>query len=490
MSLWQRWSGSFSRWGGIRMTDYLRVLPVVISGTLALVASTARAETFEESGRAAHGMLTRLCDDFGGRVTGSAANNGALEKLAGELRELGLQPEIESFKMPGWERGEDRVELVAPFARRLRVAALSYTQPHEAFEAGVAAVGNGAAADYPADARGKVALLAPGTALPMREISRIAVEQGMRGILFINREGGGQLLARTGSFVGDNLALPVYSLTQEEGQWMQRLLKRGEPVRVRLETKSRSKEVTTANLRVVIPGRSPERIIVGAHFDSWDLGQGALDNGLGIAQLYALARSLRDRPLARTIELHWYNGEEQGLWGSRQAAAAIGDTPIVVMVNLDMVGVPIAVNALGDTTLVPALERWNAGRGERKLGKGVDNINWLGSDHTPYQLAGVRTLTFNAPIPRESVRYYHDMADTIDKLPVQIVADSTAIIGDLVLALADDTALGAFRRAPEDTKKLFTTFGLEPRMRGLGLWSFAPETEQPPPASPVPPAGK
>jgi len=451
---------------------------VLTVGALAVVVPSLRAETFEDSGRAAHEMLTRLCDDFGGRVTGSAANNGALEKLAGELRALGLRPEIEPFKMPGWERGEDRVDLVAPFARRLRVAALSYTQPHAAFEAAVVAIGTGAAADYPADARGKVALLAPGTALPMREIARVAGEQGVRGILFINREGGGQLLARTGSFVGETLALPVYSLTQEEGLWLQRRLARGETVRIRMETKSRSHEVATANLRVVIPGASPERIVVGAHFDSWDLGQGALDNGLGIAQLYALARSLRDRPLARTIELRWFNGEEQGLWGSRQAAAAIGDTPIVAMVNLDMVGVPIAVNALGDTTLVPALERWNAGRGERKLGKGVENINWLGSDHTPYQLAGVRTLTFNAPIPRESVRYYHDMADTIDKLPASIVVDSTAIIGDLVLALAGDTTLAAFRRAPEDTKKLFTTFGLEPRMRGLGLWSFPPDAEQ------------
>jgi Zn-dependent M28 family amino/carboxypeptidase len=290
--------------------------------------------------------------------------------------------------------------------------------------------------------------------------------------LFINREGGGQLLARTGSFTGDNLALPAYSLAQEEGQWMQRLLARGQPVRVRMATKSQSREVRTANLRVVFPGKSPERIIVGAHFDSWELGQGAMDNGLGIAQLYALARVLRERPLARTVELHWYNGEEQGLWGSRHAAAQIGDTPIVVMINLDMVGVPIAVNALGDETLVPALERWNAARGESKLGKGVSNINWLASDHTPYQLAGVRTITFNAPIPRESVRYYHDFADTIDKLPEQIVADSTAIIGDLVVALTEDTTLAAFRRTPDDTRKIFTTFGLEPRMRGLGMWPF------------------
>ena len=38
----------------------------------------------------------------------------------------------------------------------------------------------------------------------------------------------------------------------------------------------------------------------------------------------------------------------------------------------------------GDDSLVPALERWHAARGEaRRLPKGVENFNWVGSDHTP-----------------------------------------------------------------------------------------------------------
>lgn len=415
-------------------------------------------------------MLTRLCDDFGGRLTGSAGNRAAVDRLAAELKALGLQPEIVPFTMPGWERGADQVELLAPLARPLRVAALAYTQPHAAFEAGVVDIGAGRAEDYPADVRGKVVLLDPSSAASTRDFSNLAAERGAKGILFINREGGGQLLARTGSFIGEPLKLPVYSLAQEEGRWLQRLLKRGEAVRVRMETRSRCRDVETANLVVRLKGKSPERIVVGAHVDSWDLGQGALDNGLGTAQLFALASALRGRELARTVELHWFNGEEQGLWGSRHAAAHLGDAPVVAMINLDMVGVPIAVNALGDESLVPALERWNAARGDAKLPKGVENINWFGSDHTPWQLAGVRTITFNAPIPRESVRYYHDLADTIDKLPEQIVVDSTAVIGDLVLALANDATLTAFRRTPADTEKLFTTFGLERRMRGIGYW--------------------
>jgi len=423
-----------------------------------------------------HAFLERLCDDFGGRLTGSAANGAAMDRLAGELRSLGYAPEKVPFPMPGWERGDDRVELMAPFARRLRVAALGYTQAHAAFEAEVADIGDGRPEDYPkTDVRGRIGLLASGSPLQAGEIVAGATARGLRGVLFVNREGGGQLLARTGGMLGQPLPLPIYSIAQEEGRWLARLLVRGTPVRVKMETKSRCKAIETANLVVRIPGRMPSRLIVGAHFDSWDLGQGAMDNGIGVAQLHALALALRGAALHHTVELVWFNGEEQGLWGSRAAAARLGDTPVVAMINLDMVGVPIGVNALGDDVLVPTLQRWHDARGEaRKLPKGVENINWLASDQTPYQLAGVRTITLNGPIPRESVRYYHDMADTIDKVPPQLIDDSAAIVTDLVRALAQDETLATTRRTPEDTEKLFTRFGLEKRLKAIGLWPFGP----------------
>lgn len=366
--------------------------------------------------------------------------------------------------------------MLAPFPRRLRVAALGYTQPHAAFEASVISIGNGRPEDYPKGTTavaGHIGVLASGSPLQTREIVTTAQERGLRGILFVNREGGGQLLGRSGSFVGAPLPLPVYSIAQEEGRWLERLLARGTEVRVRMETRSRCLPIETANLRLVIPGRVPGRVIVGAHFDSWDLGQGAMDNGLGIAQLYAVARALRGAAPRQTIELIWFNGEEQGLFGSRHAASVLGDTPVVAMLNLDMVGVPIAVNALGDASLVPVLERWAAARPDKqKLPKGVENMNWMGSDHTPYQLVGVRCLTFNAPIPRESVRYYHDFADTIDKVSPQLVDDSAAVVLDLVRALADEPSLAPFRRSREESAALFTTPGLDKRLKAVGIWPF------------------
>ncbi|ACB76188.1 M28 family metallopeptidase [Opitutus terrae] len=426
-----------------------------------------------ESAARAHAMLTRLCDDFGGRLTGTPPAQAALARLALELRALGLEPKLRSFSMPGWERGDDRVELLTPVPRKLRAAAFGYVQPHPAFEADLVNLGAASEKEWPVGSiAGAVGLITSSSSASLRATVELAQVRGLRGLLYGGRESGGQLLLRTGSHVGEPLPVPVYALTDEEARWCARRLQRGEPMRVRLETRSRCRTVETANLSVTLKGRAPERIVVGAHFDSWDIGQGAIDNGLGVAQLFALADALRERKLERTVELIWFNGEEQGLWGSREQAARLGDTPIIAMINLDMVGVPQAVNALGDESLVPWLEQWNARRGDGRLPLGVQNNLWTGSDHTPFQLAGVRAITFHGPIDRESVRYYHDFADTIDKLPVTIVADSAKVISDLVVALANDASVPVVRRSAAETERMFVKAGVDQRLRGLGWWPF------------------
>jgi hypothetical protein len=424
-------------------------------------------------------LLGRLCDDFGGRLTGSPASEAAMNALVGELRTLGLKPELQKFTMPGWVRGDDEVTMVAPLPapRRLRVAALSYTQPHAPFEAEIVDIGQGRDEDFAKiDARGKIGLLAANTSVPRGLYEKAAVERGMRGVLFINREGGGQLLARTGAFSGEPLKIPVYSLAQEEGKWIGRLLARGQSVRLRMHTRSHCQTVETTNLIVRFPGRTAEKIVLGAHFDSWDLGQGAMDNGIGLAQLFALAKYLAAHPAdrLRPIELIWYNGEEQGLWGSRHAAAVARKEPIAAMVNLDMVGYPLSVNACGDEALVPLLTRFAATMPVERLREGVKNVAWLASDHTPYQLDGVNVITFGAHIDREVNRYYHDVADTFDKSDPKMIAESAATIGALALFLADAPDLTAARRSPAAVADLVKIHGLAPRLTAMGLWPLPP----------------
>jgi Zn-dependent M28 family amino/carboxypeptidase len=214
------------------------------------------------------------------------------------------------------------------------------------------------------------------------------------------------------------------------------------------------------------------QVFIGAHFDSWDLGQGATDNGLGVAQVFGLAKYLAAQPAdrRRSIELIWFNGEEQGLWGSRHAAQVARGEPIAAMVNLDMVGYPLSVNACGDERLVPMLTRFAATMPVERLREGVKNIAWLASDHTPYQLDGVNVITFGAHIDREVVRYYHDFADTFDKVDAKLITESSATIGALALFLADAPELTAQRRPAKEVAATMKTFDLTPRLTAMGLW--------------------
>lgn len=430
-------------------------------------------------------FLGHLCDDHGGRLTGSPANQAALESTVVALRALGVDAHLQPFKMPGWVRLDDEATMVAPAIRKLRAVALSYVQPHEPFEAEVIDLGDGTEETLKGlETEGKIGLLGPNAATKRGGYNEYANMLGLRGILRTCRVTGGQVLCRTGSFEGEPIDIPVYSVTQEEGKWMSRSLARGIPVRVRFHTTSYCKEIETANIVATFPGRTTDTIIVGAHFDSWDLGQGAMDNGLGTAQVFTVAKLLQAHAPQnlRTVELVWFNGEEQGLWGSFHHAPTVRDRPVAAMVNLDMVGTPTSVNALGYADMVPKLEQFNASLGERKLKEGVVSNNWFGSDHTPYQVEGIRAITLGGPIPPESVRHYHDFGDTFDKIDAPLVAESSATIAALTYWLANVPGLETNRQSEEQIKANFKNPQIQDRMRNSGIWPFA---EKKAPAEPA-----
>jgi Iap family predicted aminopeptidase len=468
------WSLGLPRWAV--------VTAVAILGWAAPYASAQPVPAVQEAivadalaDKTSHDFLVRLCDDFGGRLTGSDNNRGAMARTLADLKALGIDARLEPFVMPGWVRGDDEAVMLAPVVRKLRAASLSYTQPHAKFEAEVVDIHDGREADFAGlDAKGKIGLLAPNTTVPRGQYETAAVQHGMRGILFIDRVAGGQLLARTGSFTGVPLRIPVYGITQEEGNWMLRLLARGQKVRVSLRTRSHCEKIETANLVATFPGRTADTIVVGAHFDSWDLGQGATDNGIGTAQLFAVAKLLRKHAPQnlRTVELVWFNGEEEGLWGSSIHAGAMKPRSVAAMVNLDMVGLPLSVNALGYDELLPLLERFNDSLGARKLKQGVSNINWFGSDQTPFQLEGIRSITLGGRIEPDVVRYYHDFADTVEKVDPRLIPEASATIAALVYRLANEPGLSTARHTAEETAELFRKFDLEKRLKGIGFWPF------------------
>jgi len=97
-----------------------------------------------------------------------------------------------------------------------------------------------------------------------------------------------------------------------------------------------------------IKGNSDKLILVCAHYDSRmdDLedtqsrAPGAVDNASGMAVILEISRVISKLKFENSIQLVFFSGEEQGLWGSKHYAKYIKDNNISldVLINLDMVG--------------------------------------------------------------------------------------------------------------------------------------------------------
>ena len=95
------------------------------------------------------------------------------------------------------------------------------------------------------------------------------------------------------------------------------------------------------NLVVTKKGASPEKIVIGAHYDKTPEGCGAVDNWTGQVALTHLYRTLKDIPLKKTLVFVAFGREEKGLIGSRAMTRDIDATQAAgycAMINIDSLG--------------------------------------------------------------------------------------------------------------------------------------------------------
>lgn len=126
--------------------------------------------------------------------------------------------------------------------------------------------------------------------------------------------------------------IPVIDLSLEDYGMLYRMAENGVKPQVNVLAQSKDLgKVPTFNTIATIPGTEnpDEYIVLSAHFDSWDGGTGATDNGTGSITMMETARILKKvypNP-KRTIIIGLWGSEEQGLNGSR---GFVEDNPTVV----------------------------------------------------------------------------------------------------------------------------------------------------------------
>lgn len=195
-----------------------------------------------------------------------------------------------------------------------------------------------------------------------------------------------------------------------------------------------------ANVRAHLPGRRPDVILIGGHFDTkWFRDfrfVGANDGGSSAGLLLELARHLGAASREFTYWIVWFDGEEaRGAWtatdslhGSRRLAADLaraGRLPRAVIV-VDMIGdrdLGIRPEALSTPWLTELL--WASAR---RLGYDryfLTEPQAVEDDHVPFLERGVPAallIDFDyAP--------WHTPADTLDR----VSARSLRIVGEVLL---------------------------------------------------------
>ncbi len=443
-----------------RHTKIIRVLlfPFLLS---AFVFSSARAADVPAQLLAemtnsdfAYNRLAVLCDKFGPRFSGSTNLEAALDWIITQMKEDGLENvRGEQVMVPHWVRGAESAELLEPRARKLPMLGLggSIATPPEGITAEVFVVKDFAdLSNHVAEAKNRIVLFnlpftTYGETVKIR--SRGAVEAAKAGAvasLIRSVTPYSQQTPHTGmmSYKDGVPQIPHAAITVEDAEMMQRMQDRGEKIVVRL--KMSAKQLPDSPSRNVVAevrgSEKPEEIVVvSGHIDSWDVGQGAMDDGGGAMVAWEAARVMHKLGLRprRTVRVVLWTNEENGVRGGigyeeqhhdemiKHVAAMESDIGTFKPTGFSFVGSDAAREMIRGLSKPLA----SIGAGEVFDKGGDTDIGEMEKDNVPLlALLDDETKYF---------WYHHTEADTIDKLNPREVAACASAMAVMAWQVAD-----------------------------------------------------
>ncbi len=291
------------------------------------------------SGKRMYGLLEKL--DFVRLSTFEGETKGA-EIIADEIRALGGDAVIETFKAPRYEIKKVKLEVIEPFYKEYEVTGFGFSGN---------AAADGLEADFvylealePMDlemAKGKIALIAGGL---RTDSFKILIEAGVLGFIATNgtfRETRETLDLEEKMLRPMHIEhgkLPGVSIRMTDALEMVA----AKPKRVRLTLAQDEGEADSRNVVAEIKGteRPDEIVVFTAHYDTVIFSHGMFDNASGTATILELYRHFLANPPKRTLRFIWCGSEERGLLGSKAYIAAHESEleKIRLCVNVDMTG--------------------------------------------------------------------------------------------------------------------------------------------------------
>lgn len=294
----------------------------------------------------AYEIVESLVTEVGPRLAGSEAEARARDWAVAMLRANGFtNVRIEPITIPYWDAVREEAHIVsAPGAQPLVAAALggSPSTPAGGLVAEVVRFADMAALEAAPNSAvaGRIVFIdermmraqdGAGYGVAVRKRGRCApVAQGKSAVGCLIRAVGTDphRFAHQGgaSRQQDGASLPAMAISPADADILARLVARGS-TRVRMLIEADIREnVPSGNVIAEIRGRErpDEIVLLAAHLDSWDSGQGAIDDGAGVAIISAAARLIRELPRRprRTIRILLAGAEENGVHGGAAYGAA------------------------------------------------------------------------------------------------------------------------------------------------------------------------
>ena len=401
----------------------------------------------------AYEKLVYLCDRIGNRLSGSPGLDKAIGWAKAEMMRDGLvNVATPTVKVPHWVRGMEGAYLVAPMDRPLTLLGLggSVGTGRGPITAEVVVAHDFAELERLGKAKveGKIVLFN----MQWEGYGRTVQYRG-RGPSAVAKLGGVALLIR--SVTGLSLQsphtgalnyekgvpeIPAAAISVEDAQMIDRMTTRGETVKIRLQMSARMMpDAESANVIGEIRGsEKPEEIVViGGHIDSWDVGQGAQDDGSGIVtamQAAALIKRLGLKP-KRTIRVVLFTNEENGGAGGRAYREMVGDEVKNHVAAIEMDGGAEKLTGYGmDKRVLDRLTgvaKLLAPLGADKFTEGGG-----GADIGPLLRDGVPGLSPNTG-GGHYFDWHHTQSDTVDKIKPEELREHVGAMAVMAFILAD-----------------------------------------------------
>jgi carboxypeptidase Q len=421
----------------------------VYGATAARIVTAALADT-----GAAWEKLARFTDYSGNRFTGSAALERGIDWVLADMKKDGLDNvRGEPAMVPHWVRGNESATLVQPRIAKLPMLGLggSIATPKGGITAEVMVVSNFAElTKRAAEANGKIVLFdAPfvsyGLTVAYRREGAIAASKaGAVASLIRSVTPYSMRTPHTGQMAYDSnvTKIPHAAITVEDAMMIHRMINRGEKVVVRLEMEAQTlPDVPSRNAIAEIRGseKPDEVIVLGGHIDSWDVGQGAMDDGGGLVvawQALNLIKKLGLKPKRTIRVVGWTNEETMGRGGLayREAHKAEADKHVLVIESDGGVFAPQSFGFTGSDS-ARAIMKQIASLLTR-VGPIAIGANGGGADIEPMMELGVPGVGLEVD-GSKYFWFHHTDADTMDKLDPMEMQRCVAAMAVLAFIVAD-----------------------------------------------------